>query len=153
MLDDIKKSLSSIIYERTTSPFYGTLIISWIIWNWRIVYLTFFISEETLNVDKITYITENFSNINLLIYYPIISSVVILTIIPFISNGAFWLNLKFEKWKKEQKNQIERKQLLTLEQSIEIREQLVLQESRFDKLLNDKVSEINNLNCLSLSVK
>lgn len=68
-----------------------------------------------------------------------------MTIIPFVSNGAFWLNLKFENWKKEQKNQIERKQLLTPEQSLELREQLISQESRFEKLLIDKNNEIKQL--------
>lgn len=145
MFDDIKKSLSSIIYERTTSPFYGTIIVSWALWNWRIIYLTFFISEKTLKVDKITYIFENCSNINVLIIYPICSTILLLTIIPFVSNGAFWLNLKFENWKKVQKNQIERKQLLTLEQSLELREQLIYQESRFEKLLLDKNNEIKQL--------
>jgi len=145
MFEDIKRSLSSIIYERTTSPFYGTIIVSWALWNWRIIYLTFFISEKTLHVDKITYIFDHFSNFNILVTFPICSTVVLLTIIPFVSNGAFWLNLKFENWKKEQKNQIERKQLLTLEQSLELREQLISQESRFEKLLTDKNAEIKQL--------
>ena len=145
MFEDVKKSLGSILYERTTSPFYGTLIVSWVLWNWRIVYLTFFISEETIQIDKITYITDNYSNIHHLVTFPIFSTIILLTVIPFISNGAYWLNLKFENWKKEQKNQIERKQLLTLEQSIELREQLISQESRFEKLLEDKNLEIKQL--------
>lgn len=145
MFDDIKKSLSSILYERTTSPFYGSLIVSWLLWNWRIVYLTFFISEKTLQVDKITYISNNYSNIHHIVTFPLFSTIILLTIIPFISNGAYWLNLKFETWKKDQKNQIERKQLLTLEQSLDLREQLILQESRFENLLSDKNFEIKQL--------
>ena len=107
--------------------------------------MTFFISEETIKVDRITYIVDNFSNIHNLVTFPICSTIILLTIIPFISNGAYWLNLKFENWKKEQKNQIEKKQLLTLEQSLELREQLVLQENRFEKLLTDKNDEIKQL--------
>jgi len=64
MLDDIKKSLNEIIYERTTSPLYGTLIISWLIWNWRIVYLTFFISEKKITKNKIDFILSNYSDIH-----------------------------------------------------------------------------------------
>ena len=37
-MTDVKKSLNSIINERISSPFYGTLILSWLIWNWK--YLT-----------------------------------------------------------------------------------------------------------------
>lgn len=71
-----------------------------------------------------------------------------MTLIPFISNGAFWLNLKFENWKKDKKNEVEKKQLLTLEQSIEIREQLLNQENRFEKLLEDKKNEITQLKAI-----
>ena len=107
MIDELKKSLSAILYERTTSPFYGTLLISWLIWNWKIVYLTLFISENKINTDKINYITNNFNDIHCLLIYPLISTVVLLTVIPYISNGAYWLSLKFNKWKKDQKNVVE----------------------------------------------
>lgn len=148
MLQNIKKSLSAILYERTSSPFYGALIISWILWNWKIVYLTFFISENKIKTNKISYITENFADIHHLLTYPILSTIVILTLIPFVSNGAYWLNLKFEQWKKDKKNEVEKKQLLTLEQSIEIREQLLNQENRFEKLLEDKNNEIDQLKAI-----
>ncbi|MFT6948831.1 MAG: hypothetical protein ACJARP_003265 [Vicingaceae bacterium] len=148
MIDNIKKSLSTILYERTSSPLYGTLIVSWLIWNWKIIYLTFFVSEAKIKIDKISYIIENLSEISNLIIYPLISTLILLTIIPFISNGAFWLNLKFENWKKDKKNEVEKKQLLTLEQSIEIREQLLNQENRFEKLLEDKNNEITQLKAI-----
>ncbi len=145
MINNLKKSFSAIIHDRTSSPFYGTLIVTWLIWNWKIVYLTLFISEDKIEVDKITYITQKFSQIDNLIIYPIISTTIILTLIPFVSNGAYWLNLKFDKWKLDKKNEVEKKQLLTLEQSIEIREQLLSQESRFEKLLESKNNEIIQL--------
>ena len=148
MTDNIKKSISSILYERTSSPFYGTLILSWILWNWKILYLTFFISEDKITTDKITYIVDNFSKTENLITNPIISSVIILTLIPFASNGAYWVNLNFENWKKNKKNQVEKRQLLSLEQSIELREQLLNQENKFEKLLKNKNSEIEQLKLL-----
>jgi hypothetical protein len=148
MIDNIKKSLSGILYERTSSPFYGTLIVSWLIWNWKIVYLTLFISESKLKSDKISYITENLSDFHTLITNPLISTLILLTIIPFISNGAYWLNLKFDNWRKNKKSEVEKKQLLSLEQSIEIREQLLNQENRFEKLLENKNVEIRQLKAI-----
>mgnify|MGYP000673679817 CR=1 FL=1 len=146
MIRNIRKSLSAILYERTTSPLYGALIVSWLLWNWKIIYLTFFISENKIHGDKISYITKNFSDIHLLITYPLISTLFILTLIPFLSNAAFLLNLKFEKWKKDKKNLIEKQQLLTLGQSIELREQILNQESKFEKLVENKNREITQLN-------
>lgn len=145
MIEELKKSLSAILYERTTSPFYGTLLISWLIWNWKIVYLTVFISESKINTDKINYITNNFNDVHCLLIYPLISTVILLTVVPFISNGAYWLSLKFNKWKKDQKNIVEMKQLLTLEQSIKLREQISEQEKRFERLLENKNQEIDQL--------
>ncbi|MCG8734722.1 hypothetical protein [Tenacibaculum finnmarkense] len=149
-MQDIKKSISTIIYERTTSPFYGTLIISWIVWNWKIIYLTFFISENKIAKSKIDYIVENYSDTHHIITYPLISTAILITLIPFLANGAYWISLSFSNWKLTKKNLIEKKQLLTVEQSIELREQILKQEERFSKLVNDKNLEIKQLNDIIL---
>lgn len=146
MITDIKKSLNEIIYERTTSPFFGTLITSWLIWNWRIIYLTFFISESKIKQNKIEYILANYSDIDHVVWLPIVSTIVLLTIIPFVSNGAYWLSIKFNKWKVDQKNSVDKKQLLTIEQSIELREEVSKQEEKFIKLIENKNLEIVQLN-------
>lgn len=145
MITEFRKSISSTLYERAISPFFGTLVISWSLWNWKIFYLTFFISESVLNISKIEYITQNLNNINCLITYPLISTIVLLTIIPFITNGAYWLSLKFQQWRLDQKNVIERKQLLTIEQSIQLREEISIQEEKFEKFLKEKSDRIKQL--------
>lgn len=141
MIDDLKKSFDQIIYERTTSPFYGSFIISWCLWNWKIIYLTFFVSQ-----DKIDYIVTNFSAFKNIFIFPLLSSIFIITLVPFITNGAYWLSLKFNKWRVDQKNLVDGKQLLSIEQSIELREQISKQEERFAKLVEDKNLEIKQLN-------
>jgi len=145
MITDLRKSINSILYQRVTSPLFGTFSISWLVWNWKIIYTTFFISEEKIDKNKIDYIIENFSDSAFLIWYPLLSTLILLTLIPFVSNGAYWLSLKFEKWRIDNKNEIEKKQLLTLEQSIQLREQIIESEKRFDTLLQDKNDEIRQL--------
>jgi hypothetical protein len=144
-MDEIKKSISAILYERTTSPLFGTFLFSWLLWNWKIPYLSFFVSENKLKINKIEYIIANYNDTHYLITYPLISTIILLTIIPFLSNGAFWLSINFENWKLKQKNLIESKQVLTVEQSIELREQILNQEERFVKLVQDKNIEIESL--------
>lgn len=146
MMNEINKSFNEIIYERTTSPFFGTVIISWLIWNWRVLYLTFFISEDKISCNKIDFILENYSDFNHIVFYPLLSTLILITIIPFIANGSFWLSLRFNRWKIDQKNIVEKKQLLTIEQSIEIRDEISNQELKFVKLLNSKNQEIKQLN-------
>ena len=145
MISDLRKSINSILYQRVTSPLFGTFTFAWLVWNWKIVYTTFFIDEDKIDKNKIDYIVENFNNTEFLIWYPLLSTLILLTVIPFISNGAYWLSLKFEKWRVDNKNEIEKKQLLTLEQSIQLREQIIESERKFDSLLQNKNDEIEQL--------
>lgn len=154
MIDEIKKSINSIFEERVSSPFYGTLIVSWLIWNWKIVYLTLFIDQDKIRVTKIDFIINNYNDIWHLVYLPLISTVTLITIIPFVTNGAYWLDLKFTTWRVNQKNEIEGKKLLTIEQSIKLRSELRELEESFEKLLEKKNDEIqllkNELNELNI---
>ncbi len=148
MISETRKSINSILYERISSPFFGTLIISWLLWNWKIVYTTFIVSSEDIGQNKIDYIVSNFNDSNYLIWLPLASTIILLTVIPFVSNGAYWLNLKFDKWRVDKKAEIEKKKLLTIEQSIQLREQIVNMENQFDSLLRDKNNEIDQLKIL-----
>lgn len=145
MFDETKKSVESILSQRLTSPFYGTLIISWLIWNWKIIYLTIFVSEDNITGTKIEYIVANYNDVNHIVWLPLISTGAILLLLPFITNGAYWLDLIFNKWRVNKKNFVESKQLLTIEDSINLRELLLTSEKRFDTLLADKNAEIEQL--------
>ena len=148
MLDEIKKSFNSVLYERTTSPFYGTLICAWVIWNWKIFYLTFFISADKIPVNKIEFILTNYSDGLHIVWYPLLSTILLLTLIPFVTNGAYWLSIIFNKWKIDKKNEVDRLQLLSLEQSIDLREQMSKQGEIFDKMIEKQSLEIKQLNAL-----
>lgn len=145
MFTEIRKSIGNILNERIYSPFYGAFIVSWLIWNWKIIYLTLFISEKTIKGSKISFIETNYCDINVLITYPLLSTLFIILIMPFITNGAYWMSLLFSKWKTDKKNAIEQKQLLTLEQSIQIREELRNLEEKYEKLVQSKENEIDLL--------
>lgn len=124
MIDELKKSLNSILNDRLVSPLFGTFIFSWLIWNWKIIYLTLFISEKQIETNKIAFIVENYNSEYNLLIYPLVSTLMLLTIVPFISNGTYWLSLIFSQWKVNKKNEIQKNQLITLEQSIALREKI-----------------------------
>jgi len=145
MSNDIKNSINKILNERITSPFYGTFILTWLIWNWRILYLTFFISEDKIKVDKISYIIANFSEIKYLILFPLITTIILISIFPLVTTRAYWIYLMYEQWKLNKRNEVQKKELLTLEQSINLREQIKSQEKRFEELLDDKNLKIKQL--------
>ncbi len=151
MLENIKKSINSVLYERVRSPLYGTIIISWVIWNWRIFYVTFFVSENIIH-NKLEYIQTHLYDYKHLIWKPLSSTAIILLLVPFVANGAYWLDLKFKQWRINQKHKIELKQFLTKEQSFKLRELVRKQEIELNELLIEKDEKIKNLE-LELSEK
>ncbi|MEI7891338.1 MAG: hypothetical protein WCI36_05230 [bacterium] len=44
----MKKSLEKNLNDKFVSPFWGAFILSWLAWNWRIWYITFFIDSDLL---------------------------------------------------------------------------------------------------------
>ena len=149
MLSDFKTSIDKILHERLISPFWGAFILSWFIWNWRIPYVSIFVDQDKLKegTTRIDYIvneclTTGWVNV---LWLPLLSTAVIVLVFPFISNGAYWISLKFNKWKVDKKNQVEGATLLTLDQSIKLKEQVRNTEEKYDQLLNNKNKEIDKL--------
>lgn len=153
-LDDIRKSISSTLYEKTTSPLFGTFLFSWILWNWKIIIVLFFTASYELEITKFEYIDINLLNILEGLLYPFISTLIILTIYSALSVQAYRLWLYFDKLKSKYKNENEKDKLLTVEQSMKLRVQFSNQEDSFKNLINEKeelisalknkISELNN---------
>jgi hypothetical protein len=99
MIKDIILSFKENIKQKTTNPFFGTLIIVWIIHNWELIY-TFFNFEPTrILKDRIDYLNNYFSAIpfikNLLLCVLITFAVLILTYV-FLNLSRLIINI-FEK--------------------------------------------------------
>lgn len=145
MLEEFKKSFNSVLYDRVSSPMYGTFIVAWVFWNWKILYITLFVGETELAFNKLQWIETYALNQSDLFYKPIISTIFFLTVMPFISNGFYWLHLRFNKWKVDKRNSIEMKSLLTLEQSIEIRRQMENVSNALSNTIESKDLEIKQI--------
>jgi hypothetical protein len=141
MFSELKKSVNYIIYERTTSPFWGTFIFSWLICNWKIIFTVFVVSESEIAQNKIDFISDNFIGWKPLIFYPFISSAILILVFPLIGNGAYWMTLIYSEWRIRKKNAVEKKQLLSLEASIALRSANKLSEENYVKSLEEKEQE------------
>lgn len=144
MISDFKKSIDNILYDRLSSPLFGAFLFSWCVWNWKIIYLTIFIDSKLVG-NKIDYIITNYSETSHLIYYPILSTIFLIFIYPLIATGTFWVSLKFENLKVSLRNNVQNKQVLSIEQSILLREEVSNQDEKFDRLLTKKNEEIEAL--------
>lgn len=143
MWSEFKKSVSSIFEERITSPFYGSFIFSWIIWNWKIIYLTIFVSQDNIQPsNKIDFILQNYANWWHLIVLPFVSAVVLVTLVPWFSNRLFKINLYYEKERTTWREDSDSSRRLTVEQSAQIRNDLLEQELKHQKQIDIKNNEI-----------
>ncbi len=150
MLSDFKNSIDKILHERLTSPFWGAFISSWLVFNWRIPYVSIFVDQDklpngTTRIDYIinTCITDRWEYITL---YPLISTAIIILLFPFISTGAYWVSLKFTKWKTDMKNRVDGATLLTLEKSVQLREELRNLNKKYEEINKDNEEEVRVLN-------
>jgi hypothetical protein len=119
MLDKIKETFDKLIYDRLSSPLYGTFILSWLVWNWKIVYLTIVIDQEIVG-NKISYIESHYQNPLLLLWAPLFSTIILIWLMPYATNAAHEATLKFDKRRIDKKNEIEKNLMLTYEQGAKI---------------------------------
>ena len=96
---EISASIDETIKEKTKSPFYGSFILSWIIINWKLLYILIFISSDKIfekaNLLKNEYITnllppikswEHWLNFAI---YPFLLSIFIFWVLPFITREFY----------------------------------------------------------------
>ena len=82
---------SNPLAERAKSPFYGSFIISWLIWNWRIVLTVFFYKVKNYNGLSITdVIATKYLNIYSCIWIPLFMSAFFLLILPWVDYLIIW---------------------------------------------------------------
>lgn len=67
------------IKERLDNPFFNKFILTWLIWNWKIPYVTFFYSNTYKNETKLEFIYNHLLNDSCLYFwYPLISTLILI---------------------------------------------------------------------------
>jgi hypothetical protein len=140
---DFKKSVFSVFEDRISSPFYGSFVLSWSLWNWKIIYLTIFISQEAIKPStKIDYILENYSRWDHLLIYPFFSSLLLVLAIPWLANQLYKVSLYYDKERRVAKEKNESNKRLSIEESWQIRNELFTQVENHQRQLTAKDGEI-----------
>jgi hypothetical protein len=136
-------SFERLFRERVTSPLFSTFIVTWILWNWKIFYLTLFISPELINPhNKIEFITVNYLNVCEGLIYPLISSGILLFVIPFGEKYVYKSYLYFRSERHKMKEKSESEKLLSIEESAAIRLEMLEQSDTHRRQLARKDEEI-----------
>jgi hypothetical protein len=144
-LSDIKKSIDTVFTERISSPFYGTFILSWAIWNWQIIYVTVFVDQERLQpITKLQYVVTNYTNWWHLVVFPFLSTAFLIALLPWVVNKALQIHLFYEKQRVKMRESLDEGRRLTIEQSVQIRSQVNQQIEQHEKNIQSKDAEIKS---------
>lgn len=140
MLKELATSFKAILYDRIVSPLSGAFLLSWIIFNWKILALIFL--GKTPIIERISYIESNYINIDSIIINPAISTAIIVFIYPWISNVAYIVWQKSLSFKIQTRIKYENSTPLTVEQSVELRKEIQKKDIEFNELLSAKNQKI-----------
>lgn len=139
MLSDAVTSIKAYLYERAVSPLLGSLIISWCAWNYK--FLLLLVSGLTFS-EKLRFTHVLYSNDYEIflqgMLFPFLTSVAYLFIFPYPAQFVYKFSLRRQKALNDLKNEQQENELLTLEQSKAIRNQLAEVEKQFDELVERK---------------
>lgn len=170
-MEDIIKSIKAHLYDRAVSPLSGALIISWCLWNYKVLFVL--LSSESM-IYKLNFVDEFYAQIFLFnlwwssfntsnsivngVLGPIVTTLMYLFIYPLFAVPGYKFSLWVQKKYDMAKNDHQKNKLLTYEQSIELHKKIaeleLQKESEHKDYLNriDALNElVNNKNSLLLS--
>jgi hypothetical protein len=106
------KNLFTPISERVKSPLYSTLIISWLVSNWKILFVIIFFNKENLKPDIISYLDKEYLSFNncsdyfRLIFTPLLLSTFYIFGLPLLDLSVFSYLEKIKRRKIEKRIEI-----------------------------------------------
>ncbi|HAS00115.1 MAG: hypothetical protein US57_C0001G0061 [Candidatus Moranbacteria bacterium GW2011_GWC2_37_73] len=157
MFDEAKKSLEKNLGEKLVSPFWGAFIASWLVWNWRVWYVTFFVDSDLLmqskSVLKIDYLltfypVSHLWSIAYSLFTPFLFSYLVVFWLPKITKKYYLKSLEYEydiktvKLKKEEDFlKLEGKKFQAEEIKLEAEEKVLKKETAVKKIKSEKSQE------------
>lgn len=140
-IDEAKKRL----FE---SPFWSSFIISWLVINWKVLYISTSLNSTTISdkIDAIEKLHPNlFDRIISLGILPLIASFIAIAVVPFINHFYLWLR----KYHRDRDANIEIQEIQKEKEVIKEKQDLKKEEQRIQKSeqeeWNKEYSEIEKL--------
>lgn len=156
MIKEAKKSLENNITDKLTSPFWGAFVISWLIWNWKIWYVTVFIDSDLLlqekgllkmdyiySLYKSDIIFDLFISFLRLIILPFLSAWFFIFIFPLITHRFYEKSLESDNENKIAKNRKDEEYFKTVGKKLEAEKEVIMQEASIneEKMKIEKTQE------------
>lgn len=108
MFDDVIKTIKAQLYDRVTSPLFGTFLMSWLGWNWHLPVL-FLFDSSTHIIDKFGYVSSTLypdrsAYLCQGLLYPLLTTAFFIGIYPWFARPVYGY------WRNQQKKQKELQQ-------------------------------------------
>lgn len=148
----ISDHLGNSLYERLSSPFFQSFILTWISYNWEILYYMFSSNPGGTLLERTKYIKENLTEIEDLLIYPVLISFAVLIGYVILSSFGFliWeIFTQVKRWLRSvviglrpldsEDEENYKKRIIRLDNQIEE------MKSRYGSIRSDLAEEIENL--------
>lgn len=136
-MKEFLSNLFKVSNERLKNPLLFSFLLSWIAFNWRPIF-TLLLSDKKIE-DRISYISENFNEIQYTLYYPLIFSIGFVLLLPYFT----WLIEVLVQFAK-----IGRKRNLISEQLSDLKDKQKLAREEFkyeqEKAGNAEIAQMNS---------
>ncbi len=155
-MEDILKSIKSFLYERNTSPLFGSYLISSIALNYNFFIILFSDSKPQVKISLIEQILNQsvhvFSILEIqskyltLFIYPVFLSIFYIFVYPLLAEPVFEYSLKKQTALRRIRQKIEDTKQLSIEESREIRLRLAKITDEYNNEINHYQNQIRALN-------
>ena len=144
MTEDIVKSIKAALYDRTTSPLFGALAVSWSLWNYKIFVVLF---SGMTAPEKLAYIQnslygDSWDRALFWVIGPIVTALVFLFLYPYPAKWVFRFWRRRQKELRDIRQEIEDATPLTIEESRRIRRQIIDIQAEHDREIARRSEEL-----------
>lgn len=146
MFDELFKSIRATLYDRASSPLLGSFIVSWLVWNHRMIMVIFSgmsVTEKFSYIDTVLYQRDFWYYFwRDLFCYPLFTAIAFILLYPYPAKWVYHFSRYQNKLLKDVKKAVEGSTLLTLEESNYIRRQMDAVKEKSETELKRKDNEI-----------
>jgi hypothetical protein len=147
MTDDLITSIKASLYDRTVSPLFGAVAISWSLWNYRLFVVLFSsmpVAEKLQFIDDALYGTWH-ARLGVLLVYPICTALAFIFLYPYPAKAVYQFWGSRQKELKEIRQRIEDDTPLTIDESRRIRRQVIDIRVEYEQQLRRSAEETEHL--------
>tara|TARA_R110001583_G_scaffold100524_1_gene246560 strand:+ start:1328 stop:2608 length:1281 start_codon:yes stop_codon:yes gene_type:complete len=147
MVKDTLNSLKGVLYERISSPLWGTYFVAWLLYNWEVVLIFMTEPSPTHNRSELikAYLYSKDSFNYGLVFWPLSIAIISLALVP-VFQALYFVYSEFIKMKgKVRRDEFESKTRLTIEQSNDLRKRIMNISASGQEITSFQDQEINSL--------